>query len=640
MARGLFLIPEPFDAEQVRTVCNRLRDQPGFRTWYGVLNTGRQAIRFRENPVEIAGISQKLEDLSPAADVHATRFVNRMEAAKVHVEVSSRSPDDADVSAAQRVEDFYYAFLNDMMRQRPGGILSPYRRHLDDMTALGAGFLHPALKPDVREKLGGKGFKDVDQLVAAAKRAFKDGFEENPFVVECPSLETVYFEPDLRNACEVGTRTISQVLHAYERLDYSPEMGFKWLTSDTMPEFQSEWQDTVTYYHLETTDFIYDLLDDPRGDRPFLSERRPNVAGRPWYTITPGHINNHPSPDKRFQPLIAAVYPTVQIMNVTRTLLQSGALNTGRPMYQEVAEGRSAVTLPEMMNQPIEQRPTLAFDPSQAILKKPRKGYRWDVVPVPSMEWVLEAYNQSKADLRDWGFPVGLSPEAPTKGEAESAAKGAQDMEIATNYLDPALGNVARSLHELLTLVGDAIKGFGLPVTIPVRKRAEGGDSRVRESITVKPDDFREQDLEVELKSIPATARIAIRESNQRQLQLGLMSRTTYMKEEHEDYLAEMERIEIDKAYAFAQEKALETVKQFITQNSAAVAAKVAAEQKIPLPAGLVPQTGGPAESGEPRFERPPGAPMQGVGTPNPIPEQAGPTGVPPSVGTEQTVRV
>ena len=583
--------------------------------------------------MEIAGISQKLEDLSPAVDIHITRYVNRIEAATPIIEVSSRSSKDAGVEAAQRVENFYYAFLSESMRQRPGGILSPYRRHIDDMTSKGAGFLHLVLNPKVRAELTGD-LNDVEAMVAAAKKAFSDGFKENPFLVECPQLETIYFPNDLREIAEIGVRAVSAVLTSYDGLDYKREVGFEWLTGDTMREYQSDWNDTITYYHLETSGFIYDLLDEANDREPFLLERRPNVTERPWYTIAPGHVNNHPSPDKRFQPLIAGVYPTVQIMNVTRTLLQSGALNTGRPMYQEVADGRSGPDLMGILNQPAEQRPIIHFDPSEQVLKKPRKGYHWEVVPTPSPEWLQIANEQSQRDLRDWGFPVGLSPDAPTSADASSGIQAAHQMEVAVNYLDPALGNVARSLRELLIQLGDAIKGFGLPVTIPVRKRAEGGDMRVRETVTVRPDDFQEQDIEVRLESIPATARQAIKEDERRDMQLGLMSRRTWLRRRYDDYIAEEKRILIDKAYVFAEEKALETVKRFIAQNSDAIAAKVAAEQGIP-PTPLIPQDGGPAPGEEARFARP-DVPVQGTGTPNPIPDQnPGAT-----IGTAQQVQV
>ena len=633
MVEGLCLIPkEPYDSETVVRICKAMQQQPGFQDWYLTYNVNRRALRFRENGVEIKGISQTLEDPSPAIDVHITRYVNRIEAADAQIEVSARSVDNAAVKAAQNVEDFYYTFFSDITRQQPGGIITPYRRHLDDMTAYGAGFLHPAFSQQAREALPRGTYRDVGELVAELKKSelFKDGFTENPFIVECPAMGTVFFEDNLSPMCEVGQRTISQLLLSYEDLSYH-EHGFEWLSSDTLPEYNADWSDLATYYHLETEEFIYDVIEDSNDNEPFTLDVKPNVAGRPWYTITPGHVNNDPAVSHRFQPLISPLYQTVQTMNVTRTLIQSGALNTGRPMYQEVADGGRGVDLPTLLSSPAEQTPTIIFDPSQQVLKKPRKGYHWELVPAPSIEWVLRAYEESKKDLQDWGFPASLSPDSPTTGQANSAAQGAQQMDVATNYLDPALNNVARSLHVLLTRIGDIIIGLDMPIEMPMHRR--GGDSRVREVVRVTPDDFREHDLTVRLESIPAAAQIAINEFELREMQEGLRSRSAYMRRRYRDHLAEQERIILDKALAFAEKKALEGVQQVIQQIAPALTSQVAAEQEIPP---VVPQAGGPAEPGQPRLARP-AVPVPGAGTPNPIPGQRT-NGVPAGAGTEQIV--
>ena len=630
-------MPEPFDEQQIKNVCESLRKQPGFNHWYNVLNANREKIRFMELPTAIEGIGEQLEDLSPEADVHGTWFVNRIQGAEPTLEVAARSPSSSDATKAQRVEDWNYAFLHDLMRQRAHDIVAPYRRHLDDMAFKGLGILHLALSPTVRAKLRDKTPKDVEELVAQAEAAFKKGFEENPFIVECPVLETVFFEPDLSVVCEVGERTVSQVLAAYDGLSYEPNIGFDWTTSDTMPEYENAWTEKVTYYHLETPEWIYDLIDRPQQSKPFLLEQRPNVAGRPWYTITPGHITNHPSPDKRFRPLIAAVYPIVQTMNVTRTLLQSGALALGRPIYQEVAVNQRGVDLMTMLNQPPEQRPQLLIDPSNERLRNPRKGYRWDLVPAPSPEWLLKSYEQSKRDLHDWGFPVALSQQASVEGTAESGVQAAQQIEVAANNLKPAFANVALSLQELLLLVGDVTKGLGLSITLPVRRRAVGEDTRQRESITIKPDDLQEQDVEVRLESVPAAARLAMREADANLVKSDLMSKTDFFRKHYEDWQAARQRVILDKAYAFAEQAALQTFEQFVALNQGAIASEIAAEQGVPLPP-LAPPDGGPAPGEDARFARPPMGAFPGAGRPPVPPEQVGPEGVPASVGTQQVV--
>ena len=640
VAEGLPIPQEPYDAEQVRRICDAMRNQQGFQLWYQTINANRRLLRFREQGVEIQGISQKLEDPSPAIDVHVTRYVNRIVAAETIFEVSARSGDTKAINSAQVVEDFYYTLFSDMLRQQAGFMPSPYRRHIDDMAAYGAGFLNPAFAKHVREALPSGVYADVDELVKELKdsEAFKEGFTKNPFVIECPVLETVFFEPDLSVVCEVGQRTVSSLLHSYGGLDYNANIGFSDLTSDTLPENTNDWDDLADYYHLETSDFIYDVLASEGHDDAQLLSIRPNFAGKPWYSLTPGHINNSPDPSKMFQPLVAPLYQTIQMMNVTRTLLQSGALNTGRPMYQSVANNARPETS-VFMNMPVEQQATILFDPSKQVLSDPKPGYHWEVVQAPSIEWVKQADEQSRKDLQDWGFPASLSPDSPTTGTANSAAQGAQQMDVATNYLDPALNNVARSVHVLFTTIGDIIIGMDVPIEMPMHRRSTGGDSKVREITRVTPDDFQEADLSVTLESIPAAAQIAINEFELREMELGVRSRSAYMRRRFRDHLAEEKRIVLDKALASSEQKILLAADQIMDEMMPALKAQVAAEQGIPpAPPPLVSPEGGPAPDQAVRFARP-AVPVAGAGSPNPNPAQRT-GGVPTAAGTEQIVTV
>ena len=444
-------------------------------------------------------------------------------------------------------------------------------------------------------------------MIRIAKKVKAKGFQEMPFVVHAPQMSTVAFEPNFEVICEVGVVTIGQILKSYENMDYKGESGFEYITSDTIRD-TSNWSDTVKLIHLETSDWVYDLLDSGTEHKPFMLERIPNVSGRPQYAVSPAHENNDDDVALRFLPTVAAIYPVVATMNVTRTLIQSGALSTGRPMMQEVdtTSSRGAQTFMDIMNMPTEARPVLMFDPSEEMIRNPKPGKRWDIVPAPDMTWVLKAYENSQRDLEHWGFPVALGPDASTSGSAESGIQQFAEMDVATDYLDPVLANVAKSLRELYLGIGDAAQGMNLPITIPVRKKAEGGDRAVREAITVKPEDFKEQDLEVTLKSVSAVAKQAIRESNVRLLELELMSKTTFMRGEYPDWIAEEERIELDLIKTFAREKAIESLKRIIQAIAPALEAQVAAEQGIPLPAPLVPPAGGPAPGETIRKERPP----------------------------------
>ncbi len=106
-----------------------------------------------------------------------------------------------------------------------------------------------------------------------------------------------------------------------------------------------------------------------------------------------------------------------------------------------------------------------------------------------------------------------------------------------------------------------------------------------------------------------------------RLVQLEMMSKTEFFKKHYDDWQLQMKQVLLDKADVFAEEQALDTVRQFIKAQAGAIASEVAAEQEIPLPPGLAPQSGGPAPGEAARFQRPE-TPVPGAGVPNPIPPQ------------------
>lgn len=612
-----------------------MQRQPGFNNLYDNLNPSRLLLRECEAPVSILGISQMLEDRSPAIDVHINRYVNRTLAAETHIDVSSRSAETSAVESAQRAEDFDYSFFADITRQKVGGIM-PWRRHIDDAVGTGMGFLALRLKPEIKEKLG-TDFNTLEEMAAHAQEVFKDGFTANPFIVECPAQGTVYYDPNFDNVCEIGVRVLSALLASYGggpgtagRLDYT-EDGFEYIVSETMPEYRSDWDNTVIVYHLETKEYIYDIVEHPNRDDAFELEVRPNIIGRPWYTMLPGNVNNNTDIGQRNRPLIWPLYNMVQSLNVQNTLIQSGALNTGRPMYQEVADSGRALPFQDLMSDRSEQAPAIVFDPGETVLPKPKRGHHWELVPVPDMRWVQEAAKSLEDRVEAWGFPSDLGPESSTIGKDASAARGSQRIEQSADQLNPFLSSVAQSLDDLLDIVGDVIRELGVSVTLPVRRRAQGGSSRIRESVTIEPDDYKEQDRSVWLKSEPASTRFARRESNTNALKDGLMSRTRWLREEFDDYLQEDKQIKIDKMHAVADEKALETFIQFVDANGAELASRFAANQSV-SPPPLAPQDGGPAEPGQPRRERPPEGATTGVGI-SEAPVEQSIAGAPPSLG-------
>lgn len=590
-----------------------MSQQTGF-TDFAQKNRNREALLEREIAVNLQGVSQTIESRSPILEVHSTEFTNELDGADLYLQVAARGSEERDIGRAQTVEDFDYAIYNDWTRRRTMRYYAPKRRALGQMVDFGLGILHLDFAPENRKLLYGKQVETVEDIIVALDAG--KGFKQNMLIIECPDINAVFWEPDFSMVGEVGERTVSQVLAAYDGLDYDNEREF--FTSETMEEFSGQdwWDRTCKVYHLETADWIYDVVKSARD--PYELDRRPNVAGRPWYAFMAGHIRPGRSPAQMFRPLISALYPETERYNLLRTLLDNGAVLTGRPAWQEVASGGRATPFAEYVQEEAEKRPVVIFDTTEQQLPKPRKGYEWKIMPVPEPSWLKEAMEDARRNITEWGFPVALALNAPLEGSAESGVHAARQMEAAGKYLKPPLDGVAAAWHEIFSLVGDIIKGLGQPVTIPARMRAKGEDPRLRHPVTVKPEDFEEQDITVRFESALQAAKFSQRESDLRLLQAGMMSKATFMQKHYENPLDEEERIILDQGKQFTMQQIMQLVQQAILMHGPAIVSQELAEVEAPLPEPppMVPQAGGPAPGEMTRNERPPQVVDEGVGMP------------------------
>lgn len=629
---------EPFDAETVVRICESLKDEPGFQQWRTRTRT-RERLRFREERVQIEGIAQQLEDLSPAANEHGDRYNNRLDAAPINIRVFAR--DAEHVGQAENVENFFYALYHDLTRRSTSHFYGTDRRSIDQQTFYGLGILHLDFADNVKRKL----FKKQPQNTAELLKLLPEvRFIKNPFVLECPDLSATFWEPDFSVVCEVGEVTISHVLTAYEDLEFSQTDGWEWVTSETMAEddfsattsnsnvsrssYQESWDETAKRYHLETERYIYDIikadLEDQAG-KPFVLSLRPNSAGRPWYAFAAGRLTSSRNPEKTFEPLIEGVYPTVQQLNIMQTLVQSGALLTGRNAFQEVKVGTRQQDIVAILETPAEQRPKIVFDPSQAIIDNPRDGYEWKAMPVPDQSQLILALQNKKQDLDEYGFPKTLDPNRPV--EAKSGYDRAQQREGAATHLTPPLRNRAHQWRELFMLSADIIGDLKRPVEMPMLERAQGGDSRVMELTKIKASDFDEFDFTVEFSSVSSSEQFALDEANARKLEQGLISKQRVMEEMYPDAAAEQERVDLEVVAEAAKEKAHADAMALIAEFAPNIAQEEAAAANLALP---VPPAGGPEEPGGVRNARPPGGALPGLGAPVVPPEQTQPGQIAP----------
>lgn len=581
-----------------------LYNQPGFAEWRAA-NRNRHDLIFRRTAVDIPGIHVRLEDRRSDLQAHGVRYHNRLDAALPKIQVSARSSRPSAIRNAQDQENFLYALFY-RWRELPAD-----RRLKGQVVYYGLGAGRLELLPHVREefaRIEGDEEERLAQARAIMERLYSDGVRENLFTIESPDINAVAFEPDFSTVCEVGERTVAQILR-----DWPNDCEARhYLTSASIEEGKGDFDRLVTCYHLETSEYIYDVVGDLRDDRSgYGLQRRPNFLGRPWYGFAVGNETAESAPVERFQPLLGPIYPIVWQLEVVSTLLGSAALLTGRPVWQEVAIGaRAATDLGDYLRMPAEERPVLVTDLLDKAVHKPRPGYQYINLPVPDARWLVEYHNQLERRLREYGFPPPLSPDQSLQAQASSGYHAAREQEQATLFIDPALDAINLAYKHLFENVLRSIQKIGVPVSIPVFPT---GDRRYQETVTLRPDQIGEYDLTVSFSVKPATVAFAERESDTRLLQLGLMSRQTYMQRHYEDPVAEEQRIKLEQAAQSIDQMALEMAMRLLRENAGLIAEQEA--EAAGIPSGLAPQSGGPAPGQAARFERPPVA-MPGVGAP------------------------
>ncbi len=199
-------------------------------------------------------------------------------------------------------------------------------------------------------------------------------------------------------------------------------------------------------------------------------------------------------------------------------------------------------------------------------------------------------------------------------------------LEGAQDFLEPPLTNNASAWYEHFLQIAEMIKAVNLPVTIPVMQIAQGEDARVRPVVTIKPEDLEDIDLEVRFESVPRVVQFAEDESDRRDVELGFMSRSTYMGKKYDDPVREARQVDLDKVGLAAAEAANEFAIQFMKQMAPDIAQRLATEKGLPA---MVQQQQGAAS----RPARPAGGSVPGQGAPVVPPVQAQ-GGAPPAVGS------
>ena len=533
-----------------------------------------------------------------------------MDAAERTVQVSSYSDKPEDVDQAQNIENFLRAYFAHAAKSPAD------RRRKGQMVRYGMGPKRICFTQEIIEKLAGA--KDNDAITEILT---KEDFSINIFRSECPDIQAVFWEPDFSRVGELGERKCAELLHAFGDLASENNEAYQCLTSlETASEGSSDYQKMVKYWHYEDAEYIYDVFEG--GDKGQMLQCYPNPLKRPWYTFAAGNETPESSPVERYRPLIDPLYPLCERRQFLRTLIDSGALATGRPVYQLVRKGSRAVSgIEDYLATPSAERPVLKFDLMDEAVQTPPEGFEYAGFPTPDMRWVMEAEAKLGQEIAEKGFPAPLSPDQSMTAEASSGAQAAFGIEQAKFFVEPPLRNLARAdVDEALIILG-LVRELKLKVAI---RALPSGVGSVRELVRLDGEKIKEVDVSCSFDAKTASMEYAERESDARQLQLALMSRKRYMSRRVDDPVEEEEQIKREQMEMELDKLALQDAMQIINETRQDVMAQAAQQAQLPLPPpvqppetnGLAPQSGGPAPGDVTRDERPPGGSFEGLGAP------------------------
>ena len=609
-----FLIPdEPYNPQEVIDLCKSLQDQPGFQERQGVMENWYR-LRWRKMPVNILGISGKLESRTPGIAANVDRYRNRMFSAPITISVAPKSTDSKDKKAAQHVENYFYRSFHDFAAE------PTEEEALDYQSWAGCGIRHVEWSPNaltlLRKLKRGSDKEIADTVVEGVKK----GFDGNPFQIIVPHPQQVYWEPDLSKVAEVGQVKVRTAVDSYR----DHESRIKDLVSPVMPDdAESIWNEMLDWYHLETEDYIYTVLGS--GDLAEEMEVRPNPAHRPRYSLAAGHLTSSNLPHEKYRPLVHDLYSVAQKMNIADTLLMSGMLAHGRPLYQEVSDGAKGTDAISILSDTSGERRVISIDLSQGKMPPSRRGMHWEPLAAPTPDQLKEAMARLDREWNRYSFPVALSPEA-SELDAKSGYDRSQQEDVAVDFLNPALLNRARAWKKTFLFMATMLRETKMRVRLRAVPFAQGLSRDQRAEMTVQPADFEDIDLVVTFSSKSRTALFGEREEMFRRFQLNLISRSTLMGELYDDPSEEDKKIALDQMAQAGQQMAMQFAMSAIQVLQPADMQALLAQQ-APQPTNGVSQDGGPAPGETIRKERPAGegASIPSVGAPTIPPQQAEP---------------
>ena len=160
----LSLPNEPYEAHEVIELAKALQAQPGFGERQEIMEN-QYDLRWRKMPVDILGISGKLESRTPGIAANVDRYRNRMFSASITISVAPKSTSPEDTNSAQHVENYFYRSFHDFASE------PSEEEALDYQTWAGCGIRHVEWSADVLKKLTGVKTGSIEELRATTERS-------------------------------------------------------------------------------------------------------------------------------------------------------------------------------------------------------------------------------------------------------------------------------------------------------------------------------------------------------------------------------------------------------------------------------------------------------------------------------------
>ena len=563
----------------------------------------------RRREVSIPGVTLRVQHRTPGLNKDAHDFKNRMLSSTMKINVAATSDKTRAIEGAGNQEKFFYRYFYRWRDQRV------FDRPLFDVASIGKGAVHLRINPAALPDTPDLDPNDLSGYVDAAEKSIESFIKEGSadiFVLEPIDPATLYYTPekDVRfQAAIIPTRKIQNQYASRGiglKVDEKDDILMIPLSSGTaIHQFNVPWAHRSTLYTIEDEDYCYHLLAAGQGRtlrNAKLIGLYKNYLGRPGFFLLDGEITGDTHPLYESNPLIYGRYAYAPQENLLNTIMLNAGLDAGQTRYALKWTG----TDPEPTD-PVQLEITIGSD---GVLQHP-PGYEIYAPQLSVGMDLTKAIEQVTKESDRFGFPKSLN--RPDEVSASSGYDRAKQQDAVAALLDPPLTHWANMTGEVFSAMAHAVSEIGVEQSVR-NTYTKAGRITVGETITIKPDDIVDVDINVNFDSKTTFSRIAMMEEYLKLMEGDQATETEF----------QTEVMGIDDMDAFRDERALDKVLKnaddlaVAAVNDLANKVKAQLEQKAMDNAGITPPAAVPPGM-MPGMDG-------GAGQPPPMPGQMVPT--------------